>query len=72
MKGKTSAEAKAELEKSGMSGDELEKILAHKVIIFSVHVVDVFVRRSRRMIIRIVLWECTGYPIPVCRISGCF
>jgi len=32
MKGKSSAEAKAELEKSGMSGAELQKILPHKVI----------------------------------------
>ena len=31
MKGKSKAEAKAELEKSGMSGAELEKILPHKV-----------------------------------------
>ncbi|TAF73173.1 MAG: glucose-6-phosphate isomerase [Bacteroidetes bacterium] len=31
MKGKTTAEAKAELEKSGVSGAELEKILPHKV-----------------------------------------
>jgi len=32
MKGKSKAEAKSELEKSGMSGPELEKILPHKVI----------------------------------------
>ena len=31
MKGKTSDEARAELEKSGKSGDTLEKILPHKV-----------------------------------------
>ena len=31
MKGKSKDEAKAELEKSGMSGAELEKILPHKV-----------------------------------------
>lgn len=31
MKGKTTAEAKAELEKSGVTGAELEKILPHKV-----------------------------------------
>lgn len=31
MKGKSKAEAKAELEKSGMSGAELDKILPHKV-----------------------------------------
>ena len=42
MKGKSSAEAKAELEKSGMSGAELQKILPHKVIIF------VTFRASRR------------------------
>ena len=29
MKGKSKAEAKAELEKSGMSGAELDKILPH-------------------------------------------
>ncbi len=31
MKGKTSDEAKAELEKSGLSGEALEKLLPHKV-----------------------------------------
>ena len=31
MKGKSNAEAKAELEKSGMSGADLGKILPHKV-----------------------------------------
>jgi len=37
MKGKTSAEAKAELEKSGMSGEEVQKILPHKVSIPLTH-----------------------------------
>lgn len=31
MKGKTSDEARAELEKSGMSGEALEALLPHKV-----------------------------------------
>ena len=31
MKGKTSEEARAELEKSGKTGETLEKILPHKV-----------------------------------------
>lgn len=31
MKGKTKEEARSELEKSGLSGDNLEKILPHKV-----------------------------------------
>ena len=32
MKGKTSKEARAELEKSGKTGETLEKILPHKVL----------------------------------------
>ena len=31
MRGKTKEEARAELEKAGMSGDQLEHILPHKV-----------------------------------------
>ena len=32
MKGKTSEEARAELEKSGKTGETLERILPHKVL----------------------------------------
>ena len=35
MKGKTPEEARAELEKSGKTGDTLEKILPHKVSLVS-------------------------------------
>lgn len=33
MKGKTKAEARAELEKAGMKGEELEALLPHKVFL---------------------------------------
>jgi glucose-6-phosphate isomerase len=38
MLGKSSAEAKAELEKSGVKGEELKKILPHKVLAFFLHI----------------------------------
>ena len=37
MKGKTSEEARTELEKSGKTGETLEKILPHKVLSLPEH-----------------------------------
>ena len=62
MKGKSREEAKEELEKSGMSGAELEKILPHKVIGFIVSIVanvavNPFTARPEKNIIRS---QCMG------------
>ena len=75
MKGKSKDEAKAELEKSGMSGAELDKILPHKVeilhlgisfiIVISVIVITLSSYRHHRPR-WFCLVMCTGFCLAHC------
>lgn len=58
MKGKTSDEARAELEKSGKSGDTLEKILPHKV-----HYIVLALSSTRCVTKRVGFANCVPFSI---------
>uniref|UniRef100_A0A4W6E6K1 Glucose-6-phosphate isomerase n=1 Tax=Lates calcarifer TaxID=8187 RepID=A0A4W6E6K1_LATCA len=65
MKGKTTEEARKELEASGLSGEALEKILPHKVIIFFVAILIILsyfiAMYEHKIFIQGVMWEINSF-----------